>query len=244
MEYDESLGTFDLIHSQGVIHHLASPLAGVQNLNRYLKDDGILYIWVYMALGREVITEIKEILSLLELDSQDFTGRLKMLEVIQKSFPTLGRCGGLTRDPAANLAKRNRPLYRTLNFLINGLKVLRDEGLSSLVKQASCKVRKRAQGYYDTSNEGNTVGLVDTYLNVNEIFFRFEQFNELLLEAGFKMNQIVQGMSDTVEKAFRYDTDMMRIVSTLPKEKQYALIELLERPSGVGFICQKDLNCS
>jgi len=58
------------------------------------------------------------------------------------------------------------------------------------------------------------------------------------------MNQIVQGMSDTVEKAFRYDTDMMRIVSTLPKEKQYALIELLERPSGVGFICQKDLNCS
>jgi SAM-dependent methyltransferase len=40
-------GTFDLVYSIGVIHHLPDPPAGIRSLGRVLAPDGTLAVWVY-----------------------------------------------------------------------------------------------------------------------------------------------------------------------------------------------------
>jgi SAM-dependent methyltransferase/uncharacterized protein YbaR (Trm112 family) len=38
---------FDLVYSSGVIHHTYSTRAALEEIVRYQKDDGLLYIWIY-----------------------------------------------------------------------------------------------------------------------------------------------------------------------------------------------------
>ena len=65
MEIDNALGTFDVIVSMGVIHHLSDPAAGLRNLVRNLADDGILFLYVYGKHGSRERLRKKRIVSLL-----------------------------------------------------------------------------------------------------------------------------------------------------------------------------------
>ena len=58
------LGPFDYIVSSGVLHHLASPDAGLAALRDVLKPDGGLGIMVYGRYGRTAIYHLQEILRL------------------------------------------------------------------------------------------------------------------------------------------------------------------------------------
>src|SRR6266487_3943780 len=68
LERDASLGVFDFVYCQGVIHHLSDPLAGMKNLNRYLKKDGYAFVWLYSLLGKRRILEMQEALRILGVD--------------------------------------------------------------------------------------------------------------------------------------------------------------------------------
>ncbi|MGH3791180.1 MAG: class I SAM-dependent methyltransferase [Pseudonocardiaceae bacterium] len=46
-----SLEEIDLIICIGVMHHMPDPQAGLHWLGRHLTDDGLLYLWLYNALG-------------------------------------------------------------------------------------------------------------------------------------------------------------------------------------------------
>jgi SAM-dependent methyltransferase len=45
-------GTFDVIYSVGVLHHLPDPAAGVKNLAPLLRPEGRLFIWLYSTQRR------------------------------------------------------------------------------------------------------------------------------------------------------------------------------------------------
>jgi SAM-dependent methyltransferase len=65
MESDQTFGTFDVILSMGVIHHLSDPAAGIRNLVRNLTDDGILFLYIYGRHGGRERMRRKRIVSLL-----------------------------------------------------------------------------------------------------------------------------------------------------------------------------------
>lgn len=46
-----ALGTFDLVYSIGVLHHLASPAAGFQAVLRHTRPGGRFHVWVYAREG-------------------------------------------------------------------------------------------------------------------------------------------------------------------------------------------------
>lgn len=63
---------FDIIISSGVIHHLSNPVAGLRNLKKYLKPDGIMVIMVYAEYGRYEIGIFQEVVKLIQNDRLDF----------------------------------------------------------------------------------------------------------------------------------------------------------------------------
>jgi SAM-dependent methyltransferase len=65
MDGGSPFGTFDVILSMGVVHHLSDPAAGVRNLVRNLADDGILFLYIYGRHGGRERMRRKRIVSLL-----------------------------------------------------------------------------------------------------------------------------------------------------------------------------------
>jgi SAM-dependent methyltransferase len=65
MEDGKTLGTFDMILCMGVIHHLADPARGLQNLACNLSHDGIVFLYVYGKHGCRERMRRKQIVSLL-----------------------------------------------------------------------------------------------------------------------------------------------------------------------------------
>jgi SAM-dependent methyltransferase len=67
------IGSFDYINCVGVIHHLRSPIAGLQALSGVLKDRGVLCLMVYGRYGRQDITDARDLfnsyLSVVDADS-------------------------------------------------------------------------------------------------------------------------------------------------------------------------------
>jgi SAM-dependent methyltransferase len=70
MEGDKTLGTFDVVLSMGVIHHLSDPAGGLRNLVRNLADDGILFLYIYGRHGGRKRMRRKRIVSLLLNNNQ------------------------------------------------------------------------------------------------------------------------------------------------------------------------------
>ncbi|GGU74733.1 hypothetical protein GCM10010211_45800 [Streptomyces albospinus] len=56
---------FDLVICCGVLHHLPSPRAGLQWLAEHLADDGLLYLWLYDAVGEHGRMLDRELVQLL-----------------------------------------------------------------------------------------------------------------------------------------------------------------------------------
>jgi SAM-dependent methyltransferase len=93
-------GSFDVIFSSGVIHHLSDPLTGLRNLTRLLAPHGVMLIMVYAAYGREPLHRVQQALKLLGAGSHDFAQGI-----------ALGR--DLTQDAAAQGVFRSTPWETT-----------------------------------------------------------------------------------------------------------------------------------
>lgn len=61
----ETLGKFEIVLCMGVLHHLSNPDNGLQMLTKTLKDDGIIFLYLYGKLGGHKRMLNKEMISLL-----------------------------------------------------------------------------------------------------------------------------------------------------------------------------------
>ena len=61
----KTLGKFDLVLCMGVLHHLSNPNKGLQMLTKTLKNDGIIFLYLYGKLGGHKRMINKEIISIL-----------------------------------------------------------------------------------------------------------------------------------------------------------------------------------
>ena len=75
------VGTFDVVLSMGVIHHLSDPAGGVRRLVRNLAEDGILFLYIYGKHGGRERLRRKQIVSLLLNGSrQDFEQGIRLVK--------------------------------------------------------------------------------------------------------------------------------------------------------------------
>ena len=61
----KTLGKFDLVLCMGVLHHLSNPKKGLQMLTKTLKNDGIIFLYLYGKLGGHKRMLNKEMISIL-----------------------------------------------------------------------------------------------------------------------------------------------------------------------------------
>lgn len=100
---------FDYIVCTGVIHHMASPGAGLDALRQALRPGGSLYLMVYARYGRDAIYLLQQLLRELDiqarqLDDRDVAALLELLERLpsthplhfrRKQFPDIGKTAEL-----------------------------------------------------------------------------------------------------------------------------------------------------
>lgn len=204
LEFDSTLGIFDFIYSQGVIHHLTDPLSGVRNLNRYLKPSGYAHIWLYSYLGRTRLLEIREALKVLGINEWEWEEKL-------------------------NLAKRIDNLFYKgtwLKKLVYALEHLDRMGFKRLIHLFFQKLPTE-------------IYLSDQILHPQDKFYRFSEAIELFDAGGFKFIKVLEGMSNTLEESFK-DPEVLRIAYRLPPLERYKIIELYEKPRGIGYLLRKD----
>ena len=63
LRLDQWSASFDIIETSGVLHHMASPQAGLQSLMRHLKPGGLIKIGLYSAQGRRAISQFRQLLN-------------------------------------------------------------------------------------------------------------------------------------------------------------------------------------
>jgi len=61
----ENLGKFDIVLCMGVLHHLSDPSKGLEMLTKTLKDDGVIFLYLYGKLGGHKRMLNKEMISIL-----------------------------------------------------------------------------------------------------------------------------------------------------------------------------------
>lgn len=66
----KDLGQFDIVLCMGVLHHLSNPKKGLQILTNTLKDDGIIFLYLYGKLGGHKRMINKELISILMRDEK------------------------------------------------------------------------------------------------------------------------------------------------------------------------------
>ncbi|WEV29236.1 class I SAM-dependent methyltransferase [Streptomyces sp. 71268] len=90
--------TFDLVVCTGLVHHLPDPRAGLRWLVERLADDGLLYLWLYHALGEHDRLLDRELVRLLD----DASGTGSGLETVRALGLTLaeGRYGANSESAA------------------------------------------------------------------------------------------------------------------------------------------------
>jgi ubiquinone/menaquinone biosynthesis C-methylase UbiE len=203
LEFDPTLGIFDFIYCQGVIHNLTDPLLGLRNLNRYLKPSGYAYIWLYSCLGRTRILEIRQALKVLGINELDWEQRLNLANRIDNLF------------------------YRGtwLKKLIYALEYLDRMGFKRSI-------------YLFLKKLPTEIYLSDQILHPQDKFYRFSEAIEFFEASGFKFVKVLEGMSNTLEESFK-DPRVLSIAYRLPPLERYKIIELYERPRGIGYLLQK-----
>ncbi len=216
MEHDPALGEFDFVYSQGVIHHLTEPLAGMKNLNRYLKPGRYAYVWLYSLLGRRRILEMREALKILGVDE-------------------------LAWEQKIELAQAARPLFlsKPLTWprkLIKALEYVDRHGFKGLGPYLYSHVRKSSPG--DGSRSYQAIHTADYILHPQDKYYRFAEALDLFQAAGFDLVSVLQGMSNSLAESFGPDCKLMHGRKLSPREA-YTLIELHEQPEGVGYLIKK-----
>jgi len=72
------LGQFDIVLCMGVLHHLVNPAAGLRRLVERVADDGVLFAYVYGALGSAERVRRKEMLALMTGPNASFDAGIHM----------------------------------------------------------------------------------------------------------------------------------------------------------------------
>src|SRR5262249_12104935 len=80
-------GTFDFINCSGVLHHLASPEAGLAALASVLKDDGVMGLMLYARYGREAVYQIQRLMRLLNKDEHNMQRMVDNCKAVLKHLP-------------------------------------------------------------------------------------------------------------------------------------------------------------
>ena len=238
LDYDNNLGIFDFIHCQGVIHHLSSPEIGMRTINMYLKQNGFAYIWLYMLLGRKEILEVREILKyLVDNNDADFNYKMSVLTTVIKNINICNN-GGRHDDKPVN--------SKLLNNIEKGIIFIKKRGWKKflyLLLQKSFNIKKLAYSSKIKEiglSDIKEIGLSDLYLHPHDVFYRMENVFELFDQSGFSFQKIMDGMSSSLSQCFGANNEITKLASSLPLKKQYQLIELFEKPSGIGFLVKKE----
>jgi SAM-dependent methyltransferase len=83
MEGNQKFGTFDVVLSMGVIHHLSEPALGLQNLVSNMAEDGILFLYIYGKRGGSERMRRKQIVSLLlNGNHEDFNQGISLIKAL------------------------------------------------------------------------------------------------------------------------------------------------------------------
>lgn len=209
MEYDPQLGTFDFVYSQGVLHHLTNPLLGMCNVNRYLRDKGHAFIWLYALLGRRWILDCREAMQIMTKGRATEEEQLKLVRELQSAAKPR------TIKVFDTLAKSFELLARN-GFSGSGRR-LRDH-----LKNRSSKKDKHRQD----------VHLMDMFLHPQDKFYRFREAVGELEKAGLEFVDVLDGMSTSFPNALEDRRFSNRI-------DKYEVIELMEKPSGIGYLVRK-----
>lgn len=98
------IGPFDFIVTTGVLHHLASPEAGLAALHDVLKADGGIGVMVYARYGREPVYAMQALLARLAPRSLPEDERLRILRRTLAALP---------REHRALRGLMDSPLFRT-----------------------------------------------------------------------------------------------------------------------------------
>lgn len=245
--YDPELGPFDFIHCQGVIHHLADPETGLNHLNRYLKKGGYAYVWVYMLQGRRDILDIREMTRLLFADGMDYGQKLDLLKKTLNCYHANVKKTGLKRRPPAGKKNSARGGLNSLwlRRIANAIHLFNEKGISGVLSQLKApdpadREKPPIHEWDETmENQRYHIGLVDTFLHPHDVFFRMEEITDLFTRTGFHPLRICDGMPSDLKSVIAEDDELYDLISGLPVPKQWAFIEVIEKPSGIGFLLQK-----
>ncbi len=145
------LGRFDVVLCMGVLHHLADPEVGLRHLAKLVEDDGVLFAYVYGAIGSAERMRRKEMLSLLlGADRGHFDAGLRMASAL--GFDSLNFGWNRNADDAASIDSLIVDSYMNVNetlFDISGVAdLIRGSGLDSFMTYG---ITTDARGYlFDT----------------------------------------------------------------------------------------------
>ena len=224
----KNFGKFDFIHCQGVLHHTNNPQIALKNLAGAVNENGLIYIWVYFKVGRREILDIKEIMSFFNV--KDINIRLSILKDILK-----------LKENAKQNPKYKKFLRKKKNIIISLLKkilpIIEIYGFRKTFWNLSKKfIIKKIRP--SSLNKQDNIGLADEYLNPQEYFYEFNEFIENLNNNSLEIVKIVDGISKDFNE-FCGNLKVDRNIICLSKEKKNRLMELIDKPSGVGFLCKK-----
>ncbi len=239
LRHDPELGTFDFVHCWGVIHHLSDCRQGLESLHKYLNPGRCAYIWVYMLLGRRWILDVREMLNLLGTTDKPYEERIEWTKkILSMYYPEK------MPDGAKRHYRQNKSIMgHLLRMLERSLHLLNESGWKALMR----KIIEKRFGIANSSQMNvkleecrDKIALVDKFLHPNDVFFRMSEILSLFNEIGFSDVRISDGISTNFQQFFADGSPSIKqLVEKLPIEKQYQFMELLERPSGVGFFVRK-----
>ena len=76
--------SFDIISALGTVHHCSDPLGALNNLARYMKDDGWMFLHMYGMRCDQQKFDIKEMLDIFEPDLTNHQKRFSVYEAYKK----------------------------------------------------------------------------------------------------------------------------------------------------------------
>jgi SAM-dependent methyltransferase len=81
------LGEFDFISCTGVLHHLESTEAGLDNLNAVLKDNGAIFLMLYGKYGRRAVYDMQAMMRAYLPDDIDIREKIAMARQLLDVLP-------------------------------------------------------------------------------------------------------------------------------------------------------------
>jgi ubiquinone/menaquinone biosynthesis C-methylase UbiE len=136
MHDEADLGSFDVVLCMGVLHHLTDPAAGLKRITRFVADDGLLFAYVYGALGSAERLRRKEMIALLAgTTGGSFDDGIRMARAL--SFETGGFGWTRNADDTASVDALIVDSYLNVNerlFDLDGIGALvRGSGLDAFM---------------------------------------------------------------------------------------------------------------